>query len=847
MFTAWVVLIISLASTFAAWRNSLLRSEAEAHARFEIEAQRIKLAVIDRFEGYEELMSGMKGLFVASHDVEHGEWRDYVRSLDTEIHNPEIQFFGFVDHVTPDHSIEFFRFLETEYARKFSESSRGNDDAYRIRYLEPLTSRNVILLGRDLHQETAFRYAMERARDTGKVNLAYGAPLFGSSPQNPTSRDAVVLFLPVYRNGMDSSNEENRQKALSGFILTQFRVSDMMNHLSERMAPDVTLRLFEGTQMHPSRLLFHSDTPQRGGARRQPAFMTVMQIQVLGRSWLMHFATGPLFEASIDHARPNLILMSGLMGSFLLFGMVWSLVRGADALMLAGNMSEEIRLRDRAIAATSNGVLITDPSQPDNPIVYVNSSFERITGYSASEALGRNPRFLWGQDGEQRMLGELRVAIREKRECRVELRNYRKDGTLFWNELSVSPVRNDEGAVTHFVGIQVDITERKRTEEAMLGVQKLESLGVLAGGIAHDFNNLLAVVLGNAELGLKELRTHPARQFIEQIEIASMRGAELCKQMLAYSGKGRFVIQPIQLNQVMEEMTHLLEVSISKRVNLEYQLAPKLPLVEVDATQIRQVIMNLVVNASDAIGDQDGTITVSTGLMRADAKYLAETPLTDLKPGEYVYLEVKDTGCGMSPDTKARIFDPFFTTKFMGRGLGLAALLGIARGHRGTIRVDTELGTGSSFRFMIPCMPNVQMQPVAAPTSVAAWQGSGTVLVVDDEDDIRIVIARMVESLGFHAVTATDGEQAVRIFREQSDRIELVLLDLTMPHMSGEEAFNEMRRIRPETRIVVMSGYNEEETKGRFDGNSFAGFIQKPFRLSDLRFKLEKAFTHAVS
>ncbi len=841
MFTAWAVLAVSLAGTFAAWRSSMLRSEIEARSKFEIEAQRIRMAVVDRFDGYEEMMNGMKGLFVASRDVEPSEWRDYVSSLESKIHYPEIEFFGYLESgsMTPKPGSG-----EKDRLKKgvpiLDPSGSG---LYHVRYLEPLTDQNREVLGFDIDLNSPLRYALDRARDTGAINLSYGTRLGGSGDRDEENRDSILLFLPVYRKGVDLSDVSLRQKATLGMIFAQFRVSAMMNHMAERMSPEISLRLFEGNQMHPSRLLYNSElhTPV-DGRPVTPKFMIVMQIHVLGRSWLMHFAMKPRSSSAMDTTRPNLILLSGLLGSFLLFGMVWSLVRAAHALAIAGNMTDEIRLRDRAMAATENGVLITDPSQSDNPIVYVNSAFERITGYTASEVLGRNPRFLYGTDSTQRGVMELRQALAEQRECRVELRNYRKDGRVFWNELSVSPVRNEECVVTHFVGIQFDITDRKRTEEAMLRVQKLESLGVLAGGIAHDFNNLLAVILGNAELSLKELRVHPARQFVEQIEIASLRGAELCKQMLAYSGKGRFVIQKIQLNEVVQEMTHLLEVSISKKASLEYRCVDELPLVEVDVTQIRQVIMNLVVNASDAIGDHDGKITISTGVMHADRTFLAETPLSEQPEGNYVYLEVMDTGCGMSPETKARIFDPFFTTKFMGRGLGLAALLGIARGHGGTIRVDTELGLGSRFRFLLPCNTILHTPEAKTVAPTIAWQGSGTILVVDDEDDIRTVTARMVESLGFKSLTAPDGEQGVRMFGERCDEIEVVLLDLTMPHMSGEEALREMRHVRADVRVIVMSGYNEEETRGRFDEGSFAGFLQKPFRLNDLRFKLEKAF-----
>ena len=394
----------------------------------------------------------------------------------------------------------------------------------------------------------------------------------------------------------------------------------------------------------------------------------------------------------------------------------------------------------------------------------------------------------------------------------------------------------------YLVGMAVDITDRKRAEEEVLQLerqiqqaQKLESLGVLAGGIAHDFNNLLMAILGNAELALTYISpVSPARDNIDEISKASQRAAELAKQMLAYSGKGRFVVQALDLSELVEEMAHMLEVSVSKKAVLRYELANGLPAVEADASQIRQVVMNLISNASDAIGDRNGVISIATGLMDVDRSYLQETYIDEELPeGPYVTLEVADTGCGMDAETQGKLFDPFFTTKFTGRGLGMAAVLGIVRGHEGAIKAYSELGRGTTMKILLPAVgPPAVGHGNSAKGSL--WQGSGTVLLADDEESVRVVGKAMLERLGMEVVLASDGVEAVKIYREQTDAIDCVILDLTMPHMDGEEAYRELRRIRNNVRIIMSSGYNQQEVTQRFVGKGLGGFIQKPYTLHAL-------------
>jgi PAS domain S-box-containing protein len=403
------------------------------------------------------------------------------------------------------------------------------------------------------------------------------------------------------------------------------------------------------------------------------------------------------------------------------------------------------------------------------------------------------------------------------------------------------------------------VIERKKAEEERRGLedqvrhtQKLESLGVLAGGIAHDFNNLLTGVLGNADLALMDLgMSAAARLSIEAVREAAVRAAELSGQMLAYSGRGRFITEPVDLNELIRGMQQLLIASTSTNADVNYSLASDLPPIAGDATQLQQVIMNIILNASDAIGDQNGRVAVTTGAAWFDSSFLAETRTSEQLPeGQYVYIEVRDSGIGMDDETLSKIFDPFFSTKFTGRGLGLAAVLGIVRSHNGGITVESVPDEGTTFRVLLPARPDAVSEGTDRQETVEQTQTEstvqkdqhmdGTVLLVDDEAVVRQVTQRMLERAGFSVLTASDGLKALDAYRKNSDDIVCVLLDLTMPNMGGDETFRELLRIRPDVRVIMSSGYGEREVIERFMDQGLAGYIQKPYLSAKLMTKLRE-------
>ncbi len=388
----------------------------------------------------------------------------------------------------------------------------------------------------------------------------------------------------------------------------------------------------------------------------------------------------------------------------------------------------------------------------------------------------------------------------------------------------------ERGVKNHALRKQVE-KERRHLEAQIQHTQKLDGLGVLAGGIAHDFNNLLTSIVANAGLARMELPSDsPVQPNIEQIETAGERAAELTNQLLTYSGKKQPVKEPLDLSHLIDEMGHLLKTVISKGAVLEYHFHDDLPAIKGDSSQVCQVVMNLITNASEALGEKNGIIQISSGILEADRSYLSEILLgEDLPEGRYVFLEVSDTGVGMDEEIKSRIFDPFFTTKSTGHGLGLATLFGIIRGHQGAIEVQSEPGRGTSFKVLFPRMGPPGTVRAGISSKIQDWRGSGVILVIDDEDGVRAVLKIMLEKFGFTTLTASDGPEGVEIFRRHVDEIRAVVLDWTMPHMNGEAVFKEIRRIHPDACVLLSSGYPEEDTSKRFAGDSPAGFLQKPY------------------
>jgi len=451
-------------------------------------------------------------------------------------------------------------------------------------------------------------------------------------------------------------------------------------------------------------------------------------------------------------------------------------------------------------------------------------------------------------DDRLRVKDAVRQSQESGRDYEIEFRTVWPDGSVHWLAERAVVYHDANGTPMRMVGVTLDIDERKRSEAQreqldtrVQEAQKLETLGTLAGGVAHDFNNLLQVILSNAALlRLRSGSSPDVRTCLDQIETATQQASELTGQLLAYAGKGRVVVEVVDVTTLVLEMSKLLEVSLLKSAVIQAQFPPGIPSVDGDPSQLRQVVMNLLLNAAEALPDARGVIRVGTGNLRLSTRELSQMSIgAGLPEGSYTYFEVCDTGCGMTPEVSAKIFDPFFTTKNKGRGLGLAAVLGIVRGHRGALQVESAPGLGTILRVFLPASSGTAAQRTSAPQEIAAaTRMCGTVLVVDDEPAIRKSATLLLQALGFKVLTAGDGREAIDRFQENQNSISAVILDLTMPHVSGAEAFRELRQMRGDLPILITSGYAEEDIVGQFRESGPVSFIQKPYRGSDLLSRL---------
>lgn len=526
-------------------------------------------------------------------------------------------------------------------------------------------------------------------------------------------------------------------------------------------------------------------------------------------------------------------------------------IRDGDRVAGASHVARDISERKRLESANAQLAAIVESSEDAiigkdlNGIVQTwNAAACRVYGYFASEVMGRRMTFLLPPGREEEEDQILEKIRRGERVEHFETTRLRKDGVVIHVSLTISPIRDRDGALVGASHVARDVTGHKEFERQMRQTQRLESLGVLAGGVAHDFNNLLTGIIGNASLAAETLSgPHPAQQFLADLALCAERAADLTRQLLAYSGRGQFVVGPVNISEVVAEINTLVKSSIPKTVEIRLDLEKPLPSIEADRSQIQQLVMNLVINGAEAIPEnRSGLVSVKTGAQWLDNDSLrAAFPAAQLSPGKYVFIHVEDSGSGMDEQTKARIFDPFFTTKFTGRGLGLAAAMGIVKAHNGAIRVVTAPGAGTTFKVIFPVRAGdatVDHQP--AKPSV-----KGVILVVDDEEIIRKVAKTALEIQGYEVLLAVNGQEAVKVFRDMADSISLIILDLTMPVMGGEEALRHLRAIRPHVIVMLSSGYTEVEAMRQISAKGLAGFIQKPYTSAQLRQKIDAVLQHA--
>jgi len=564
-----------------------------------------------------------------------------------------------------------------------------------------------------------------------------------------------------------------------------------------------------------------------------------------GQDWLLKFEAAPQFFRN----HPSVMAVPGLLICLLLTFIAAWYIRSISRQTLV--IEKKVNQRTNELKASTKRitklatvieqseeiVIITDK---DGVIEYVNPAFVRISGFSSDEAIGKKPNIVKSDFHSEKFYNTMWNRLNSGKPWVSDFTNQSKSGDAYEVSQSITPIF-DNNTIIGFSSVQRDITIQRQMQRKLQHSDRVESLGVLAGGIAHDFNNLLTAILGHASLATKKLDvTSPILRHIDAIENASQSAANLCRQMLAYSGKGKFVVKAIDLSELVENMGKLIEVSLTKNIVLRYELNEQLPAIDADIAQIQQIVLNLITNASEAIEGKSGVISVTTGIMNVDTDYLNSCIAGKHTEGHYVYLEVSDTGCGMDKKTKEKMFDPFFSTKFTGRGLGMSAMLGIVQGHQGAMRVYSEVGKGTVIKVAFPISHETIESLEKTKDYSPEWAGSGTVLVIDDEESIRELATIMLEDFGFNVITANDGQEGLKTYQNHKGNIVLVLLDMTMPKLDGAACFSQLKNINPDVRVLLSSGYNEQDATNRFVGKGLAGFIQKPYSADAFAKKLQE-------
>ncbi len=842
------------------------RRRAESQASF----------VRERVRLYEEMVHSLQNLFVSSNQVTRQEFERAVSSLRQR--HPGVQALQWVAYVTPETRAEFEAQARTEY-EGFMLTEMAPDGTLThvaerpfytaIRLVSPLAG-NERALGYD-NSSSPVGSELAIARRERRLIVTHPFQLIQAT--SPDDEHGVVFALPVFAAEPPEDNG-----ALRGYVQGVFRVETMLGQ-PHRAHPDEALLLrYTDLDASPTTALLYVNLggreirrPESHALTRDASLPSYTEVFHLGgRRWEMFVQMNPAWSERQRTLTPSLFFLGGLLTTTIavlaLNGMLRRTqeienqvaLRTAELENAQRELQEDNRRRREAELALQTSeerlqaILDCSPAaifvkDLQGRYLLCNREFERDCGLQRHEILNRTDVELFPADTATSF-------------AQNDRRVFEADATLEFEETYPTPA----GPRSHFVqrfplkdtsgrtyatcGIATDMTERlnaererRELERRLQEKQKLESLGVLAGGIAHDFNNILTAVLGNASLVRTILPADtPVTPQLLQIENAARRAADLCSQMLAYAGKGSLMPGSVNLSNLVRDTASLLEVSINKSTRLHRQLAPNLPAVHADATQIRQIVMNLVINAAEAIGDRPGDIFISTSTVEACPEELRRAiQHPDLPGGTYVAVQVRDTGGGMPPETLARIFEPFFTTKFSGRGLGLSAVLGIVRSHHGALFVESTLGIGSTFRLLLPAAAHGA--PEANPDDRATTAGAsgrtrlnGTVLLVEDEQHVRSVAALALRSAGLEVLEAGDGHEALQVARDPARKIDLILLDLTMPWLSGEETLRRLRMQGAQQKVILMSGYSENDATRRCMELGAVAFVQKPFELDRL-------------
>ncbi len=860
-YAALIVLVLATLATLFAYRVASNSNGRRVETEFFRRVDNRHALTREVLNYYEAGLFALRNLFLTDDLPTREEFDRVAQEIITRY--PGISGFEWAPLITHAERADFERALSAELGRPVRITHRAGSpqlvpspeqaEYAPVRFIFPAEKKGEVF-GFDF-TTSAIGESLDRTRAERTLIVSPVVKLI-ETPYR--SRTGVVFAWPVFRGTGPTA-------PMIGYVLGVFRVTEMLDKAVPRNPGPVLDALYiDSSETDPAQRVFYYQPAVAAEAQapwpteaefRASSLLREESIPIGKKTWRVLYRPNPAWLHEVERHLPEWLLAIGLLCSATLSGWIFQLTRRATVVERVvtertAELTESQRKLDRFVQALP-GMAYRGAFGTEFELTYISEGAIALTGYQPEEFIRGDVHvhdIVHPEDlaaARQAML----AALASGGELELEHRIRRRDGTEKWVLSRGQSSGVDEQGRHQFEGLSIDITAQKLAERERLGLerklhegQKLESLGLLAGGVAHDFNNLLTGILGNANL--TRLLLPPDAKVLpnlQAIETASLRAAELCRQMLAYAGKGRFVVEPLDLSALAEGLVPLLEVSIARKAALRLALNRELPAVLADATQLRQIVMNFVLNAADATSGPTGLITITTGVVRADATLLARCAAgADCPPGDYVFLEVRDNGSGMTPEVRAKIFDPFFTTKFAGRGLGLAAALGIVRGHHGALQVESTPGEGSTFRLLLPSTTGSRP---AGPSSPAPtdWHHTGHALVIDDEEPVRHVAAQLLTGFGLTVRTAADGAAGLALFGENPAQIDVVLLDLVMPGMNGEQTLQALRAIQPEVRVLLVSGFTEGELLRQFGPESGRlAFLPKPFTREALANRLRE-------
>jgi len=861
-YAALIVLAIGVSVSVIAYRISAQSVQRRIEAEFFRSADVQHTLTREVLNYYGAGLFGLRNLFLADRQPTRDEFDRAAKEI--VVHYSGVASLEWATVIAGADRTAFEAEMSSKLGRPVQISKTGGDGPLvpveskpyytPVTFIYPTDGKEVVF-GFDI-TTGKIAEAVERAGRDRTLMVSSAVKLLESPDRG---RIGLVWIWPIFRSTDVAAPP-------TGYVLGVFRLNDMLDESLRRESnTDLELLYVDPAQTEAEQRVLYYQTIAPGAPVQWPseqefrrsAFFREQPLAIGGKTWAVLYRPSILWLHEHQSHLSLWLLVTGLVLSGMASGWVFQFTRRAAVVEdLVDARTKEVIESRRELASFLHalpGMAFRGRYDEQFTLFYVSDGATALTGYAPEDFIaGRvHLRDLIHPDDLANVRAATLAALTVGHELAIEYRLRTRDGREKWVLCRGHGRRSDDENINYFEGIALDITPQKLAEIERIGFerkllegQKLESLGLLAGGIAHDFNNLLTGILGNANLARLGLPAGSTlHSHLHAIESASLRAAELCRQMLAYAGKGRFVVEPVDLSALVEGLVPLLRISIGQRAELQLSPTRGLPPVTADATQLRQIVMNLVLNSADAIATHPGKITITTGTMRADAALLAQCAAgADRPAGEYVFIEIRDNGVGMAPEIRAKIFEPFFTTKFAGRGLGLAAALGIVRSHQGALQVESTPGKGSSFRLLLPPNAAADARPAAPCASApAGWRRTGQVLVIDDEESVHQVAAEMLASFGFTPRAIGDGKSGLAAFRERSAQIEVVLLDLVMPGMNGEQTLEGLRQIRRDVRVLLMSGYTEGELLRRFGPErGRLAFLSKPFTREGLADKLRE-------